>query len=495
MAVAIDRRDEAVAMSGRRWTALAFVALAQLMVALDATIVSIALPSAQRALHASDAERQWVVTAYTLAFGCLLLLGGRVADAVGRKRAFLAGLAGFAIASAAGGAAPAFPVLVAARALQGAFAAVLAPTALSLLAVMFTEPLERAKAFAVYGTIAGSGAVVGLLLGGVLTQYLAWRWCLYVNVPIAVVAAAGGWIALSDPGRGSGRLGFDMPGVLLAGGALAALVSACTDAVSAGWGSRTVVGLMAICAALLVLFVLREANAASPLLPLRILRHRARGGAYAAVALAIAGMFGAFFFLTYYLQVVLRYTPLEAGLAFLPMTAASQLGSWAIASRLMPFVPPRALMAPGALVAAAGMGVLTLVQANGDYLSHVLPAEILLGMGIACVMVPAFSTATLGVDPGEAGVASAIVNAAQQVGGSTGTALLNTIAAGATAGYLATHDPGPAVRALALVHGYSVAAGAGTAILAAAALVAAILINAGRPARGLAGQAAGGSSR
>jgi EmrB/QacA subfamily drug resistance transporter len=441
------------------------MALAQLMIALDATIVSIALPSAQAALRASDADRQWVVTAYALAFGALLLLGGRIADYAGRKRAFLVGLAGFAVASVVGGAAPSFPVLVAARAMQGAFAALLAPTALSLLAVSFTQPRERATAFAVYGSIAGSGAAIGLLLGGALTQYLSWRWCLFVNVPIALIAAAGGWIVLSDSGGRAGK-GFDLPGVALAAGGMLALV----------YASTVGIGLLAVSAMLLGLFVLREARTRDPLLPLRILTDRNRGGAYITVALAIAGMFGAFLFLTYYLQVVLRYTPLQAGLAFLPMTIASQAGSWLIASRLMPHVPPRALMAPGAVVAAAGMALLSQLHVDSAYLALVLPAEVLLGLGISCVMVPAFSTATHGVDPREAGVASAAVNTAQQIGGSLGTAVLNTIAITATAGYV-----GP--RAVALVHGFSVATGWGVVILVLGALAAGVLINAARPAQ------------
>jgi EmrB/QacA subfamily drug resistance transporter len=441
------------------------MALAQLMIALDATIVSIALPSAQAALRASDADRQWVVTAYALAFGALLLLGGRIADYAGRKRAFLVGLAGFAVASVVGGAAPSFPVLVAARAMQGAFAALLAPTALSLLAVSFTQPRERATAFAVYGSIAGSGAAIGLLLGGALTQYLSWRWCLFVNVPIALIAAAGGWIVLSDSGGRAGK-GFDLPGVALAAGGMLALV----------YASTVGIGLLAVSAVLLGLFVLREARTRDPLLPLRILTDRNRGGAYITVALAIAGMFGAFLFLTYYLQVVLRYTPLQAGLAFLPMTIASQAGSWLIASRLMPHVPPRTLMAPGAVVAAAGMALLSQLHVDSAYLALVLPAEVLLGLGISCVMVPAFSTATHGVDPREAGVASAAVNTAQQIGGSLGTAVLNTIAITATAGYV-----GP--RAVALVHGFSVATGWGVVILVLGALAAGVLINAARPAQ------------
>jgi EmrB/QacA subfamily drug resistance transporter len=449
----------------RRWTALAFIAVAQLMIALDATIVSIALPSAQASLGASDADRQWVVTAYALAFGALLLLGGRIADFAGRKRAFLIGLAGFAVASAIGGAAPSFPVLVAARAMQGAFAALLAPTALSLLAVSFTEPRERATAFAVYGSIAGSGAAIGLLLGGALTQFLTWRWCLYVNVPIAAIAAVGGSLVLSHS-AGRAVKGFDLPGVALAAGAMVALVYAST-----AW-----IGLLAVSAVLFALFVLREARTPDPLLPLRILIDRNRGGAYITVALAIAGMFGAFLFLTYYMQVVLRYTPLQAGLAFLPMTIASQAGSWLIASRLMPHVPPRALMAPGAVVAAAGMALLTQLHVDSAYLTSALPAEVLLGLGISCVMVPAFSTATYGVDPREAGVASATVNTAQQIGGSVGTAVLNTIAITATAGFV-----GP--RVAALVHGFSVATGWGVVILLLGAVVAGILINAPRPKR------------
>jgi EmrB/QacA subfamily drug resistance transporter len=454
-----------------RWVALAFIAIAQLMIALDATIVSIALPSAQAALGASDADRQWVVTAYTLAFGGLLLLGGRVADFAGRKRAFLIGLGGFALASVIGGAAPNFTVLVAARAMQGAFAALLAPTALSLLAVSFTQPRERATAFAVYGSIAGSGAAIGLLLGGALTQFLSWRWCLYVNVPIAVIAAVGGSIVLpaSSPRT---RPKFDVPGVVLATGGLVALVYACTEAVRSGWSSAT--GLLGASLVVLVLFVAREARTAAPLLPLRILADRNRGATYITVALSIAGMFGAFLFLTYYLQAVLHYTPFQAGLAFLPMTVASQAGSWLIASRLMPHVPPRALMAPGAAVAAAGMALLTQLNVDSAYLTLVMPAEVLLGLGISCVMVPAFSIATQRVDPREVGVASATVNTAQQIGGSLGIALLNTIAISATAGYVGA-------RAAALVHGFSAATAWGVAILVLGALVAGVLINAPRP--------------
>jgi EmrB/QacA subfamily drug resistance transporter len=454
-----------MATDRRRWVALGFIAVAQLMIALDATIVSIALPSAQHALGASDADRQWVVTAYTLAFGGLLLLGGRLADALGRKRAFLIGLAGFALASVAGGAAPNFAILITARALQGGFAALLAPTALSLLAVTFTEPRERATAFAVYGSIAGSGAAIGMLLGGVLTQYFSWRWCLYVNLPIAVAAAVGGWFVVpASSGRRVGAL--DLPGVVLAGAGLATLVYASTNRV--GW-------LFVVSAVLLVLFVVRESTAKEPLLPMGIVLDRVRGGAYLTVGLALAGMFGAYLFLTYYLQSVLHYTPLQTGLAFLPITVASQAGSWLVARRLMPKVRPRALMAPGGVLAAAGLALLTQLHPDSGYLAVVLPAELLLGAGLSIMMVPAFSTATRGVEPRQAGVASAVVNATQQIGASLGTAVLNTIAVSATAGFIGS---GPD----ALVHGFAQATAWGAAIMLLAALAAVVLISAPRPA-------------
>lgn len=440
----------------RRWIALAFIAIAQLMIALDATIVSIALPSAQAALHASDADRQWVVTAYTLAFGGLLLLGGRIADLLGRKRTFLVGLVGFALASMIGGAAPTFAVLLAARTLQGAFAALLAPTALSLLAVSFTEPKERATAFAVYGSIAGSGAAIGFLLGGALTQYLTWRSCLYVNIPIAVAALIGASVVLPSS-RIQARPRFDVPGVALVTAGMVALV----------YGTTYSTSVLVLGAVLLALFIVREALTPNPLLPLRIVLDRNRGGAYLTVGLTIAAMFGAFLILTYYFQVVLRYSPLRAGLAFLPLVVAQQAGSWLIASRLMPHLPPRALMAPGAIVAAAAMALLTQLQAGSPYLTLVLPAEILLGIGVSAVMVPAFSTATQRVDPREAGVASATANAATQLGASLGAAFLNSIA---------VNTPG------GIVHGFAQAVGWGAAIMLAGGLVAWVLISAERPA-------------
>jgi EmrB/QacA subfamily drug resistance transporter len=460
----------------RRWLALACISVAQLMVALDATVINIALPSAQRALGISDPQRQWVITAYTLAFGGLLILGGRVADTIGRRRAFLAGLAGFAIASAAGGAAPSFVALVAARAVQGACAALLVPTALSLLAVTFTTPKERAKAFAVFGAIAGMGGALGLLLGGVLTEYLQWRWCLYVNVPVAIVTMVAGLRVLPAPERQSGTR-LDVPGLFLVVTGLVAVVYGLSSASSRGWSDPITMATLAAGAAFIAGFLAVESAATAPLLPLRVLADRNRGGAYAAIGLAVVALYGLFLLLTYNFQVVLHYSPVRAGLAFLPLSAAVLASSTTVSQALLPRVPPRALMAPGLLVGAAGMATLTLLHAGDSYALHVLPAELLLGIGMGGVFVPAFSTATLGVGQREAGVASAVAGTSQQIGASIGTALLNTIAAAATTAYLAAHSG--AMAAAALVHGYATAAGWAAVILTAAALVVGVLVTAG----------------
>ncbi len=465
-----------------RWLALVFISIAQLMVALDATIINIALPSAQHALHISDAERQWVITAYTLAFGGLLLLGGRFADGFGRKRTFAVGLAGFAVASAAGGAAPGFGALLAARAAQGAFAALLAPTVLSLLALTFTEPRERAKAFAVFGAIAGAGGAAGLLLGGILTEYVQWRWCLLVNVPVAVAALVGGCLLLPNvPAHKPSRL--DAPGALLVTAGLVALVYGLSEAASRGWNSALVVCVLAVGVALLALFVLVESRVEAPLLPLRILLDRNRGGSFLVVALSVIGLYGMFLFLTYYFQVVQHYSPARAGVAFLPMSAAVFFSSTVVARKLLPRVPPRLLAVPGLLVAAAGMATLTQLHVHSSYLTHVLPAVLLVGFGIGCVFVPVISTATSGVGPRDAGVASATANTAQQVGASVGTALLNTIAASVTATYLASRAHSHATAAAGLVHGYATASAWTAGILVAAAAVAGLLINVGKPSR------------
>ncbi|MGP2439080.1 MFS transporter [Streptomyces sp. JW3] len=465
------------------------IALAQLMVVLDATIVNIALPSAQRDLGISDGNRQWVITAYTLAFGGLLLLGGRISDLIGRKRSFLIGLVGFAVASALGGAAGGAGMLFAARALQGVFAAVLAPSALSLLTTTFTDPQERGKAFGIYGALAGSGSAIGFIVGGVLTEYLNWRWCLYVNIPIAAVAVIGALVLLHDrPGHSGARL--DVPGVVLGCGGLVALVYGFSEAESRGWTDALVLAFFAAAVVLLVAFVLWQNRAPSPLLPLHIVRDRDRAGCFLTMMLAVIGMFGLFLFMTYYLQVILGYSPVRTGLAFLPLTVAIIVGSTQISARLLQHVPPRALMVPGMILAAAGMVILTRMTVHSEYVSEILPALVLMGLGMGLTFMPVFATATAGVAARDSGVTSATVNTSQQVGGSIGTALLNTIATTSSTAYVTSHLTDPSQRALVLregiVHGYTVAIWVAAGVMLLAGLIAGVMVTARAPKRGVA---------
>ncbi|WP_240796455.1 MFS transporter [Streptomyces sp. RFCAC02] len=486
------------ALDPKRWKALFFIALAQLMVVLDGTIVNIALPSAQEDLGISDANRQWVITAYALAFGGLLLFGGRVSDLWGRRRAFVIGLIGFALASALGGAAQNEAMMYGSRALQGIFGALLAPAALSLLTVLFTDAKERAKAFGVFGAIAGAGAAVGLLLGGALTDYMDWRWTFFVNIPFAAVAAAGAIALIREPESARNRSRLDIPGVVLASTGLVALVYGFTRAELEGWGDSLTVGSFVASGVLLALFVLVESRVRSPLLPLRVIADRNRGGAYLALGLAIVGMFGLFLFLTYYLQVVKEYSPVQTGVAFLPMVAGMIIGSTQIGARLVMRVPPRALMVPGLLTASLGMLVLTRMEVDSSYVSVVLPAEILLGLGMGTSFMPAMSLATANVRPTDSGIASAMVNVSQQVGGAIGTAALNTVAASATTAYATSHlssipDPWE-LQAASMVHGYVSAIWWAFGILLTAAAVAAVLINSRGQGAGRAASSEGGTA-
>jgi EmrB/QacA subfamily drug resistance transporter len=460
---------------------LAVIGGAQLMVILDTTVMIIALPSAQQALGFSNADRQWVITAYTVTFGGLLLLGGRLSDMVGAKRTLIAGVIGFALASALGGAAQSLGMLIVARGLQGAFGAILAPSVLSLLTTSFSEPGERARAFGVYATIAISGAAVGLILGGLLTQYLDWRWCLYVNVPISVVVATAAYLLVpTQPGHPEVRL--DVPGAVLGCGGLIALVYALGDASTDGWDSAAVVGGLVGSAVLLTAFVVVQTRVASPLLPLRILTDRNRSGAYLSMMLAVIGNYGMFLFLTYFMQTIKGYSPVRTGFAFLPLMVVNGLTATQFSSRVMPKVPTRLLVVPGLVIAAVGAGVLTQLHPGSSYAGSVLAAELLLGLGFGLAFVPIINTATARAEPQDAGVTSAMTNTSQQIGASVGTALLNTIAASATAAYLVTHGHGAATAAQATVHGYAVASAYSTGILLLAALVGGILIN-NRPAR------------
>jgi EmrB/QacA subfamily drug resistance transporter len=471
----------------RRWRILGLVALAQLMVVLDVTIVNIALPSAQADLGFDPDSRQWVITAYALAFGSLLLLGGKISDLIGRKWTFIAGLGGFAGASAVGGAAPSFEVLVGARALQGAFAALLAPAALSIVTTTFTDPDERGKAFGIYGALATAGAAVGLLLGGFLTELLSWRWTMYVNLAFAIPAAIGAGRLLVNM-RPAKRPRVDVPGVLVASSGLFALVYGFSNAEMDSWTAPLTIGMLAYGVVAAVLFVALERRVASPLLPLRVVSDRNRGAAFLAVSVAGVAMFATFLFLTYYLQQGLGFSPIESGLAFLPLVIAIFAVAPAAATKLLPRVGPRPLVPSGMAIAALGLVYLTGIGVESSYAGAVLPAVIVLGVGFGLIMAPSFATATHGIEPGDAGVASAMVNTSQQVGGSLGLALLSTLFAGAVSGYTAAAGtPVGLARAEAAVHGYTTAFWWAAGILAAGAIVTRLLFERGHrtsPAHG-----------
>jgi len=440
----------------RRWLILFVLGVAQLMVILDSTIVNIALPTAQHDLHFSNADRQWIVTAYSLAFGSLLLLGGRIGDTVGRKRALIVGLVGFAGASALGGAAINFVMLVVARSIQGAFAALLAPSVLALLTTTFSDPSERGQAFGVYGAIAGAGGALGLLLGGILTSYASWRWTLFVNLVFALVAVTGATLWLKADNEVS-RSRFDLPGLILAGGGLFCVVFGFSHAETTTWSDPYTIGFLVVGFAMISAFFFVERAASHPLLPPEVVLDRTRGGSLLAMLFASIGIFGVFLFLTYYLQGTLGFSPIKTGVAFLPLVAA--LASTAQLSNrlLLPRTGPRPIIPFGLLLSAGALFGLHFIGLSSSYWSHVLPYLSLLGLGLGFSVAPAFSTGTLGLQPSDAGVGSAALNTAQQVGGSIGTSLLNTLAASAAATYLSSRQPSPTTVDQALVHSYSVA--------------------------------------
>src|SRR5215208_4155470 len=492
------RRSRAVLEDGvpyeKRWLALAVIALTVLLVILDATVVNIALPAVSADLDISPATQQWIVTAYTLTFGGFLLLGGRIADFWGRKRTYLVGAAGFAIASALGGLAQNEGMLFAARAMKGVFGALLAPASLALLTVLFTDPKERAKAFAVYGAIAGGGSAVGLLLGGVLTEYADWRWCFWVNLPVAIVA-----IALAIPivpeSKAPGDTSYDIPGAVLITLGLASVVygftrvaqnaqesaaegvtdNACTET----W-ALTFIGIGVL---LVVGFVILELRTRNPLLPMRIVLDRNRGGAYLTSTLVGAGLIGAFFFLSLYFQQVLGYKPVEAGFASLPTTLGVFISAGA-ASALVPRVGPKPLMVLGGILAAAGLFTLSFVGLDTSFWQLPFPGQLLLGLGLGFTFVPLSNLALVGAGAHDAGAASAMLNATQQVGASIGTALLATLSVGAISAYTADAltsgaDPqDPTVGLTAQVEGYTTAFTWAAALLVLGAIVAAVLIKA-----------------
>ncbi|MBB4686072.1 MFS transporter [Amycolatopsis jiangsuensis] len=476
-----DEPAAANAHHSRRWLILVMIGLAQMMVAVDATVVNIALPSAQADLGFSDDARQWVVTAYALAFGSLLLLGGRLADLFGRKTTFLVGLAGFAVVSAIGGAASSIEMLLVARAAQGVFGALLAPAALSLLTTTFTDPKERGRAFGVFGAIGGGGAALGLLLGGVLTEYLDWRWCMFVNVVFAVVSFAGGAVLLRRQEPDGPRPKLDLPGTLTASAGLFSLVFGFSNAERDSWGSASVWGFLLAGMLLLVVFVVLQQRVRHPLLPLRVLLDRDRGGSYLAMFLIAIGMFSIFLFLTFYLQQNLDFTPIQSGFGFLPMVVPLMVAATSASSRLLPRFGPKPLVPTGMVIAAAGMFWLSAIDPDTGYVGGVLGPLVLMGVGIGLSMAPAISVATLGVAEHDAGVASATVNTMQQIGASIGTALLSTLASNAAASFVASHPATPQLAAQAAVHSYATAFTWAAAIFAAGAVLTGLLLRPGVP--------------
>ena len=477
----------------KRWLALAVIAIAQLMIVLDASIVNIALPSAQQDLGISDADRQWVVTAYTLTFGGFLLLGGRIADYVGRKRTFIVGLIGFAAASALGGVASTAGLLYAARGLQGTFAALMAPAALSLISVTFIEAKERATAFGVYGAVSGGGAAIGIILGGTLTEYASWRWCLGVNVPIAVATAAAAWLYVKES-KAHGNTKYDIPGAILVTLGLVSLVYGFTQAAKLkdpgkstevlGWTDASTLSFLGVGVLLLVAFVLWERRTTHPLLPMNVALDRNRGGSYLVFLFIGAGLFAMFLFLTFYFQITLGYSPLRAGFAFLPFSIGI-IGTAGVVANILPKIGPKPIMVTGLMLATIGMLMLTQIDTGTSYWAWVLPSELFMSIGMACVFIPTSSTALVGVSEHDAGVASALLNTSQQVGGSLGTALLNTLYAGAVTGFLADNLSPSADKAQigqatsdAFIHGYHVAFFWGAMMLLVALFFAVLLINA-----------------
>lgn len=454
-----------------RWWALGWISVTQLMMVVDGTVMNIAVPSAQTDLGLSDVQRQWVITVYVLTFGSMLLLGGRVSDVIGRRRALLIGLAGFTLASTAGGLAVSGEMLIAARATQGLFGALVTPSALALLSVTFPEGQDRARAFGVFGTIMGSGSGIGVLLGGVLTDSWGWRWALLINVPIAVAAGIGLLLSLTADARGTGRV--DVTGGVLSIAGLTALTLGFTNAESSGWGSASTIGLLVGGVLVLAGFVCWQRRTRTPLMPLSLFAERLRTAAFASMLAWGVAILPAFLFLSVYLQQIAGFTPLLTGLSFLPYTAAI-LVTVRLVRPALTAVPPRVFLAVGLALLAVALLVLSLLRSDAPYWSHVLPVFVLLGFGTGCVQPAANSAATHRAGPAS-GVAGAVASTAQQVGSSLGLALLGTIAATTTAGAIAA-DPGRDADA-AIVHGYSTASLTGAVILAVAAI--AVLLIAG----------------
>lgn len=454
----------------KRWWTLAVLSLTQLVVVLDGTIVNIALPQAQLELGLSDSQRQWVITAYALAFGAFLLIGGRIADYWGRKRTFMVGMLGFGAASVFGGVAQSGMELIIARGLQGVFAALLAPAALALLTVTFTHGKERNTAFAIFGTVAGTGAAVGLLLGGALTEFADWRWCLLVNMFFVVAGFIGGLLFLTES-KAPGGNRYDLAGAITVTVGLGALVYGFSLS-EHGWGQPDTIGFLVLGVLLLALFVFIESRVAQPLLPLRIVLNKVRGGAYLIQAVIGSAMIGATVYLAFHLQIVLGFSPFIAGVASLPMTILIMVCVPFI-TKLLPVIGPRPMMICGPLIAAVGLFMLSGVTAGGNYFTEVLPGLIILGIGMANLFVPVQNLALIGVEPQDAGAASAMANSSMQIGGSIGLSVFTAVYTSAASVQAKAHPSEPLAS---LTAGYSAVFSAAAIAMLAGAVIAAVFI-------------------
>jgi EmrB/QacA subfamily drug resistance transporter len=480
---AVDRTTRAGSVSpsgSRHWWVLAVLSLTQLLLVLDSTVMNVALPSVQADLGFSSADRQWVVTAYALVFGGTLLAGGRLSDMLGRKRMLLLATTGFTLASVLGGLANGFVMLVIARGLQGFFGALLAPATLSLMATTFTDSTKRGKAFGVFGAVSSSGSAIGLLLGGALTEYLDWRWCLLVNVLVGAVVLAAASALVPAQSAVSPRPRMDLPGMVTSVLGVLALVYGCSAAERDGWTSQVTLGALAAGMLLLGLFVWIQTRVSQPLLPMRVVRDRNRGGAYLMVAIAGVGMFGIFLFLAYHLQQVLGFSALMTGVAFLPMVISMVVMAIVTGGVLLPRTGPRLVVVGGFLLTAVGTALFTSLTVQSGYAGSILPGLLITGSGFGLIFGPAMNLATDRVAAADAGAASALVNAGQQIGAAIGTALLNTLAVSATTSYLTTHPKTPDAAAQASVHGNTVAFWVTVAVFVLGALACGLLVRPGR---------------
>jgi EmrB/QacA subfamily drug resistance transporter len=451
----------------KKWLALALLALAQFVVVLDASIVNVALPSIGTDLEFSQADLSWVVNAYTLFFGGFLLLGGRMADLLGRRRLFMGGLVLFALASLVGGFASSPGMLIAARAVQGLGAAMLSPAALSLVTVMFTEGAERNKAFGVWGAVAGSGGAAGVLLGGILTEYVGWEWVLFVNVPIGIVAVALAPRLLPES-RNDGARHFDIAGAVSVTAGLSLLVYTLVDATDAGWLSGQTLILGAISLALLAGFYAIERVSKAPLVPFAIFRRRTITGTNIVGLLVAMALFSMFFFISLYMQQVLGYSAIKSGLSYLPL-AGGIIVSAGIASSLVTKIGFKPVLVMGLVLTAIGLVWFSQVEVGGTYLGDILFPSLIAAVGLGFAFVPMTIAAVTGVEPHETGLASGLINTSQQVGGALGLAILASIANSRTDSLMAEAGGAAAALPNALTEGFQIAflVGAGFAVLGA----------------------------